>query len=88
MVTSISGFGVPAWLMMVAALAVWVVLLRGVTRLLLRSRGRIECPLSGREASVVIVRGPDGSIEDVERCSLLEAGAPVKCEKECVHLAH
>jgi hypothetical protein len=79
--------GLPSWLMMTAALAAWVVVLWVITRLFLRTRERRECPVKGREATVVFVRAPDGSKDDVVSCSLLEESGSATCEKECLQPA-
>ena len=78
----------PTWLMMAAALAAWVVILWVITRLFLRTSERLQCPVKGREATVVFVRAPDGSKDDVVSCSLLEESGSATCEKECLHPVH
>src|SRR5438093_226260 len=77
--------GLPTWLMLAAALAGWIVLLRAITRLFMRTRERVQCPVKGREATVIFVRAPDGSKDDVASCSLLEGDAT--CEQDCLHPA-
>ena len=76
--------GLPTWLMMAAALVAWVVILRVITRLFMRTRERVYCPVKGREASVVFVRAPDGSKDDVASCSLLDEERSLTCEKACL----
>jgi hypothetical protein len=73
--------GLPGWVVLSAALLVWVALLWIVTRLVLRGHERVCCPLSGQIARVTFVRGPDGSREDVVRCSLQPGG--ITCARIC-----
>ncbi len=79
--------GLPTWFMIGAALVAWVIFLRAITRLLMRTRERVQCPVKGREATVVFVRAPDGSKDDVASCSLLEEEPSATCEKACLHPA-
>ena len=79
--------GVPTWLMMAAALAVCIVILRAITRLFMRTRERVQCPVKAREATVIFVRAPDGSKDDIASCSLLEEEPSATCEKACLHPA-
>jgi hypothetical protein len=78
--------GLPTWLLLAVVLAGWIVLLRAITTLFMRTRERVQCPVKGREATVIFVRAPDGSKDDVASCSLLEGEAT--CEKDCLHPAH
>jgi hypothetical protein len=73
--------GLPSWIALAAALVIWVVVLRIVTGLLFRGHERVCCPLSGQIARVTFVRGPDGSREEVVRCSL-QSGA-ITCARAC-----
>ena len=72
-------------LWMVAALAVWVGVLWLLTRPLVRTRERLRCPVTRRMARVVFVRSPEGSRDDVARCSLLVGGAV--CHKQCLEVS-
>jgi hypothetical protein len=53
-----------------------------------RARERLQCPVKGREATVVFVRAPDGSKDDVASCSLLGESGSATCEKACLYPAH
>ena len=83
-----SGGGWPNWLTLAVALVAWVVFLRAVTRRLMRSEERVQCPVKRLSARIVYVRAADGSRDEVVRCSLLGEDAPVSCEQDCLHPAH
>ena len=70
----------PPWMVLPAGLLAWVALLWIVTRLVYRGHERIRCPLTGQIAYVTFVRGPDGSREEVVRCSLRR---PLTCGRPC-----
>jgi hypothetical protein len=79
--------GLPPWLLLIVALALYFGFLWAVTRLVMRTRERVRCPVRGKAASVVFLRGPDGAREDVIRCSLLETEPGLACDKDCLHPA-
>jgi hypothetical protein len=74
-----------AALWIIGATALYMAFLWMVTRLLLRTRESVWCPIEGRTASVTFLRGPDGFTTDVVRCSLLPPGTT--CAKQCLHAA-
>jgi hypothetical protein len=90
MMTGVTFFGValPGWVLNAAALIVWVALVGIVFRLLLRTHDRVRCPATGRMGFVTLLRGPDGGIEDVLRCSLVPKDTPFACGKRCLRTAH
>jgi hypothetical protein len=79
--------GWPAWIVLAAALVLWAGFFAFATSLLLRSRKRVICPIDHRTAVVTFVRGPDGRIDDVVRCSLLDTPRLISCSKQCLRPA-
>lgn len=84
---SIYDVGWLAVILLAVALALWVAFLFVATRLVFRSRQRVICPVHHRAAKVTLVRAPDGSTDDVVRCSLLEEPTVITCSKECLRPA-
>jgi hypothetical protein len=72
-------------LLVTAALVLYFAFLWAITRLVLRTREQLRCPVDGRRASVTFLRGPDGFKTDVVRCSLLRPGGT--CAKHCLRAA-
>ena len=83
------GIVVPQWIVRALALVVWTALIGIVFRLvILRAHERLRCPVRHRMARVTLLRGPDGALEDVVRCSLIAAHKPFTCGKRCLRSAH
>jgi hypothetical protein len=86
---SVLGIALPQWLITALALVVWIALIGLVFRMiLLRAHERLRCPVRHRMARVTLLRGPDGALEDVVRCSLIGRGKPFTCGKRCLRSAH
>jgi hypothetical protein len=66
--------------LLVLGLIVWAV------RSAERERVRLRCPLYVGMATIVFRRAPDGSREDVLRCSRLRRGRAITCTKACLQL--
>jgi hypothetical protein len=91
MMFELSPFGIvlPEWLITAVALVVWIGLIGVVFRMvLLRAHERLRCPVRHRMAYLTLLRGPDGTLEDVVRCSLIGRGEPFTCGKRCLRSAH
>jgi hypothetical protein len=83
------GIELPQWAVITLALAVWIPLIGVVFRMiLLRAHERLRCPVRHRMARLTLVRGPDGALEDVVRCSLIRGHKPFTCGKICLRSAH
>jgi hypothetical protein len=83
------GVAVPEWVIWMLALAIWIALIGIVFRLiLLRAHERLRCPVRHRMAELTLLRGPDGALEDVLRCSLIRRHKPFTCGKRCLRSAH
>ena len=83
------GIALPEWVLTAFALAVWIAVIGVVFRMvILRAHERLRCPARHRMAHVTLLRGPDGALEDVVRCSLIGRHKPFTCGKVCLRSAH
>ncbi len=80
-------YPMPLWMVLAVGLPTFVVLAWAIVRLLLHTEERLRCPRTGKPASVVFVRAPDGCKDDVVSCSLLDEQPDTECHKECLHAA-
>jgi hypothetical protein len=82
------GIVLPAWVIRVLTLIVWIGLIGVVLRMMLvHARERLRCPTRHRMAYLTLLRGYDGALVDVVRCSLIGRGKPFTCDKRCLRSA-
>jgi hypothetical protein len=80
----------PPMLAALFVLAMVIGLLGGmlwIARRALRLKTRLTCPARLQAATVVFSLGPDGEVDDVERCSLLRPYRSIICGKVCLGMA-